>query len=320
MLRYLLIACLLLISCSTSNQAYINKPVRVTGEGRTFEEAKNNAFSNAMEYAVGAVVVTDTQVQQKRLVKDEIIKHSAGYVDDFQVIKRIDEPNHVTVVMDVSVKHSMIAERITNVNGSSGEVQGQRVDGIYTSFIQNKETGDRLLKKILDDYPRAAFIAEKGDVQYMVNIRREPVIVVEYKVKWNQKYIQSLKEVLTMVQDPKNNHLKQEQIDVRSDGWAFARDSYYFNDLPRSNLIIYTMSKKVFISLNFKDDNGKILKKSCIPVNVQNSVNQKKVFVVEGTFSESKTNELTIKANVWKIKQITNVELLVEPGACTNIS
>lgn len=325
MLRYLLCVCLVLAGCASTNQsAYIDQPVRVTGEGRTFEEAKQNAFSNAIEYAVGAVVVSETQVQNKRLVKDDILKHSSGYIDDYKVISRVDESNRVTVVMDVKVKNSIISERITNVKTSSNQLQGERMGETYSSFMQTKETGDRLLKKVLDDFPKKALNVEQREVEYLVNINRQPVIAVHYTVRYNHKYIEALNEALTLTQDPKDRNLRQKRIDVQykpPNAWFIGKtDVYYFNDEIRSGMIIQALRRAFYLHMTFRDKDGQILKRSCGPAHLINGVYQTGAFVVEGNEEIRAVDEVTIKVNADKIRRISNIELTIEPRECTFIN
>lgn len=325
MFRYILCACLVLAGCAgTKQSAYIDTPVRVTGEGRTFEEAKQNAFSNAMEYAVGAVVVTETQVQRKRLVKDEILKHSSGYVDDYVVVNRVDEPNRVTLIMDVRVKHSAIAERIMNVKTATGEIQGERLSETHKSFMQSKLSGDNLLRKILDDYPARAFNVEKKEVEYLVNINRQPVISVRYVVRWNYKYLQALNEALELTQDPRDRYLSQVRIDVQSkspNNWLFgSTDSYYFNDTLRSDMIMNTFRRPFFVYTLYKDKDGRVVKRGCSEAYVMNGKTKNGAFTVEGNETIDMTVDRTIKINAEAIRNIVNIELSIEPNACTFIS
>lgn len=324
MFRYLLCVCLVLSGCAGTKQtAYIDHPIRVTGEGKTFEEAKKNAFSNAMEYAVGAVVVTENQVQNRRLVKDDIIKHSSGYVDDYTIVNRIDESDHVTLVMDVKVKHSNIAERIINVRTASGEVQGSRLDGMYSSYMQTRQTGDSLLSTVLNDYPNKAFNVETEGVQYMLNINRLPVIVVQYKITWNYKYLQALNEALEQTQSPKDRNLKQDQIHVISKSptaWLLgSTDKYYFNDHIRTDMIRNKLNKIVFVKTTLKDGAGNIIKVGCDNGRVISGTRPNDVYVVEGNMIIEEQNERIVRTNLNKIKDITTVEVTVESTPCTFI-
>jgi predicted RNase H-like HicB family nuclease len=63
--------------------------LQVSGQGATFEEAKQNAFRTAIEFTVGSVVTSERESNNYKLVKDEILVYSAGYVTDYKIISTI---------------------------------------------------------------------------------------------------------------------------------------------------------------------------------------------------------------------------------------
>ena len=78
-----LVVCLVLCACSTVGS---DNYITVTGTGSTFERAKQDAFREAVQIKVGSAVVSERMSTVDSLVKDDIIVHSAGYVDDFKVL------------------------------------------------------------------------------------------------------------------------------------------------------------------------------------------------------------------------------------------
>lgn len=62
------------------------------GEGRTRQEAVNNAIRAAVEQALGNMVKSQTQVSQGKLVWDRIASASAGYVKSHEVIAAGKDP------------------------------------------------------------------------------------------------------------------------------------------------------------------------------------------------------------------------------------
>ena len=62
------------------------------GEGRTRQEAINNATRAAVEKALGTLVKSDTQVSQGKLIWDRIASASAGYVKSYDVIAEGKDP------------------------------------------------------------------------------------------------------------------------------------------------------------------------------------------------------------------------------------
>ena len=82
MLRLLFVVCLFISSIANAGD-YIT----VTGTGKTLDQAKEQAFRKAIEYKVGATVLSDVETQNYQRVKDEIYIYSSGYVDDYKFLK-----------------------------------------------------------------------------------------------------------------------------------------------------------------------------------------------------------------------------------------
>jgi hypothetical protein len=66
---------ILITGCSTADSSRQDRPafITATGVGLTFDEAKENAFKQAIENRVGVLVMSDREIQSYKLVKDEIL-------------------------------------------------------------------------------------------------------------------------------------------------------------------------------------------------------------------------------------------------------
>lgn len=325
MVRLLLIvACLIFAGCSSTNSGLRNNKISVTGEGATFEEAKNDGFRRAVEYAVGAVLLTETQVKNDKLVKDEIIKHSAGYVDDYQITGNVVRNNRLQLHMLVTVRDSKIAERVLGATNAVGKVEGNRLDTQFSTYIKSKETGDRVLQAVLDDYPKHAFIVEKGNVEYQVNADREPVVTIPYSIRWNYNYIKALNEVLSLVQDPESSRVPQESVTITAKdpkAWVLGRsDTYYFNDIQRSQRIKRTFVGALYVTVTFKDAGGNVLVSGCDPAgHYFQGPNITDPFVLRGNEIIEKQSVVTLRSSKEKIRRITSVDVSVGTKMCTFI-
>lgn len=322
MLRALICACLVLAGCSSTKQHNpTDKPIRVSCEGRTFEQAKSVCFANAIEFAVGAVVVAETEVRKSKLTKDEILKHSSGYVDDYTIEGRIDNPNRVLLIMDVTVKHSKIAERIMGVQTATGEIKGSKLDAQYSSFMQNKASGDKLLSQVLNDFPRYAVNIQKGEVKYQVDIDRNPVVVVPYTIKWNYKYLQALNEVLALTHDGASRNTIYETVSVSSkdpSAWFLGNtEHYYFNDRSRALMIKKTFVPRLYVHVIFKDSNGRVLKSGCDDGFHLAGPNITEPFRISGNDVIDEEMVITIRSNKHKMAQLAEIEVRVSEKSCT---
>lgn len=56
------------------------------GTGATREQAVNNAFVAASEQASGVFVASDQRLEDGKITKDEIRQHTAGVVNNYEVV------------------------------------------------------------------------------------------------------------------------------------------------------------------------------------------------------------------------------------------
>jgi hypothetical protein len=91
----------------------------VTGQGKTLDEAKQNALRSAIEQAFGAFISSKTEILNDNLVKDEIISVSNGNIQKFDVISEIPMPE---VGFATTLKATVSVSKLTSFVESKGVV------------------------------------------------------------------------------------------------------------------------------------------------------------------------------------------------------
>jgi hypothetical protein len=299
--------------------------VHVTGTGKNLEEAKTNGFEAAIEIIVGSVIVTDKVSKNDRLVRDEIAKHSAGYITNYVITNRVDRGNQVTVVMDVDVASSKIHERILGKFSDQSKVSGNKLSDQYQSYMSNRNSGDQVLGVVLRDYPSKAYNLKKGDTEFMLDKDRNAVILVDYVLSWNYNYLKALNEVLKVTEDPKSNGSRQERIFVQSkdpSAWLLgSTDRYFFNDGVRAKSIKQRFTGPITIVAIVRDVHGNKLFGGCsdpiymVPAHVVDPL------IISG--NERAEGSVVIKIHptepdYYKLNKADKVELTYTSGACYN--
>lgn len=270
-MKYLIvIAMLFLTACAsttptkTSGSIYEPKTYRVIGNGRTYDEAKNDGFNSAIEFAVGFVILSDKEAKNDRLVRDDIGKHSAGYIDDYKVIDEMKTSRGVTLVMDVEVKSSKIAERMLNRGKSEGVVAGEKLADQYNSYLSERKTGDRFIKNVLSSYPNNAYNVEQGKINFMLDAHRNSIIIVPYTVRWNYEWVTALRESLSVLQDGYSNSGDRITVTTRKVGsWLGDASEYYFNDSVRVTQVVEALSVRTYVLLKIVNRNGNTVYTGC---------------------------------------------------------
>lgn len=321
-MKLLALLALLLAGCASSVDTSHNGFIKVDCIGDNFESAKTACFNKAVELTVGTVIVAGTESRNNNLVRYEILKHSAGYVDDYRVITKTTDGDKTKLVMAVKVRDSKIAERIMNLQTTTGsKIQGTRLGDQYASFMQNKATGDRLLTTILNDFPKYAFNVEREKIQYQVDVDRNPVFVIPYKITWNYKYLQALNEALSLTKDEKSRTILQESVSVISKdpkAWMLgSTDTYYFNDTHRARMIKRRFIDRMYVHVKFKDHNGNVLIAGCNDGEYLGATHITDPFVINGNHVIDEEIHITIRTNKHKIQKIADVELSFSNIQCT---
>ena len=322
-MRVIFIALLMVLVGCASQPKVENNKITVVGVGRTFDEAKQNGFQKAVEKVIGTVILTETQVTNNQLVKDEIIQHSAGYVDDFTIINRNIENGKNYVTMEVTVRSSKIAERVLGVQSNTGEFQGSRLAAQHQSYIRDRLEGDKFLTKILNDYPKYAFVVKRGKVEFKLNREREPVILIPVQITWNQKYLEGLREALTLTHDGKNNTVRQDRIIIsskKSDDRYGSRDIFYFSDKVRADIIKSYLIQPIYTIVNLKDSYNRVIASMCDNGSYVNGTNlEYNPFTIRGSDIIA-DNIINITVGNMQTKQqlerITEVEVIVDNKPC----
>ena len=88
---------ILIMSIALSINAYAQDDKTVTlvvsGQGKTQDEAKQNALRSAIEQAFGTFISSKTEILNDNLVKDEIVSVANGNIQKFEIISEVQIPN-----------------------------------------------------------------------------------------------------------------------------------------------------------------------------------------------------------------------------------
>jgi len=299
-----LIISLLLSGCATTQSV---SSYQVTGVGRTFEEAKQNAFTKAIENKLGVLVISEREQQNLRLVKDEILTYSGGYVNKYHITNTTNIGNTYSLTMDVDVSESKIRDRVLGAGTSISEIQGNNHKTQYSTYLHDRDKGDQIYQKVLQDYPKYAYTIEQKPHLFKLDQYRNAVLIVPYTMRWNYNYLQALNELLGKLEDGSNGFRQFNPGTITimaknpNDFAIGQKNVYRFNDVKRVTDLNDRLTgyNEVRIQVNLRDSNNKIIYNSCIE---SNSVNGKKpsFYAVGNNFTifGNQTDKDEIRINV----------------------
>lgn len=255
------------VNLKTANNNSEPQTYRVLGTGKTFEDAKQNGFKLAIEFAVGSIILSEKESKNDSLIKDDIFSYSAGYINSFKILSQTQLPTGFTLAMDVSVSNSRIAERIISTKEGKN-LDGSNVYDRYESFLKNRQNQDKLFDIVLENYPQKAFDLRVDKVDFSVNGNRELFLDLKYSVRDNQNYYASLSEVISIVAD-RNNGANAIVKVFRNPKNKFMKtvDQYYMND----SILIEKLDRKLgrtdyggaMLLIQIKDSLNNVLYSDC---------------------------------------------------------
>ena len=175
--------------------------IEVAGDGATTEQARQNGFRLAVEQAIGSLVSSEAEVQNGRLIRDEIINYSAGYVDRFDIVKTEPTSRGSRVTMKVWVKRSALANRLLNESKQSAEVDGATASVSFQTAVYERQSGDRLLASVLKDFPQRAFEIQIGKSRVTFTGNRQAKLEIPIVVEFSKHYLDSLWAALEATQN-----------------------------------------------------------------------------------------------------------------------
>ena len=176
--------------------------VDVVSESATVEQARLEGFRTAVNQAVGSVVATQTQTQNQRLVRDEIINYSSGFVDRFEILEQQTQGNRVQLKMRVWVAESRLAHRLLAQSYDSQQVPGGRIGAQVETLLEERQQGDRLIEAVMQDYPHRAFDVKVGKSRVKFDDYRRASVITDVTIRWDQRFTEAVRTTLRQTRDP----------------------------------------------------------------------------------------------------------------------
>lgn len=198
-----------MLSQDDSEEVYY---IRVQSVGDTESDARKEAFRLAIDQAVGSLLVSETEIYKDSLERHDVLNYSSGYIHNFEYVNVHRDANGVTIQIDVWVTKSKIAERITLGSKSETDLDGEKISETFKSLHQQKQTGDKLLNTILQEYPHKAYQHRINSIEYATQ-NRTPVMLINFSVRWKPEYVVSLAEVMGNVGEQTNTGI------LKTDPW-----------------------------------------------------------------------------------------------------
>lgn len=284
-------------------------PIRVTGVGATTESAMQAGFRSAIEVYSGSVILSDKEVKNNKITQNEIASYSAGYVDKYEILKTHSARKEIVLVMDVWIRPSKMAEHKLLAGKDVKDIDGERIGTQIQSYTEERNSADKFINKILNDFPKHALELKQGKTEVTVDSYRNISISFNAQIKWNQRYLDSLKEALDVVQDGPEYYslscmcyVAREQIAIKKlnpGDYYYTTSTFYLRDRVLATQVYNRLSIPPKINATLYNDDNKEIYTQCFLTQeaFTHSNKFKNLFSVHGNTFENTTVHLTVAPN-----------------------
>ena len=267
----LLIASLMVLTQQTAQAQEPDKTVTlvVSGQGKTPDEAKQNALRSAIEQAFGTFVSSNTEILNDNLVKDEIVSVANGNIQNFEVISELEIPNlGYTTTLKATVSVTKLTSFVTT-KGFEADFKGS----LFAFNVNQQIFNERNEVKAINDM--SAVIKSLADIAFDYSIKpSEPIAVNSSNDQWKiplvisvfgnnnlitlADYMHKTLKGLSLSTDEANNYIKLGKkvypvsfaVNNKNFSYLILRSEKSASDLIK---LLYYFNHSI---LNFKVSNG----------------------------------------------------------------
>lgn len=177
--------------------------VVASGLGTDPEKALKNALMSAVEQAVGLIVDAETLVKNDRIVRDQILTYSDGFVETFEKIREGTRDGLVEIKIKATIKRRQLVTKLSESKVTSAKLDGASLFGELTTQIEGQKNAAKLLERALEGLPLKLMTAELADPKPTIikkdeaSVKARWTVVIGFDQKaYDEKILPKLRDVL----------------------------------------------------------------------------------------------------------------------------
>jgi tetratricopeptide (TPR) repeat protein len=145
---------------TTTAGAGTNDIVEVVAQGMGTDQnsALLNAYSNAVQQALGLYVDAETMVKNDQIVRDQILTYSKGFIQKVDIVSQNQASGLFQVNIRAQVKRQKLMEQAKVNNIALKSVDGASLHGQVLTQVKQEEDAKALLTKALSPFTGVALL------------------------------------------------------------------------------------------------------------------------------------------------------------------
>jgi hypothetical protein len=249
--------------------------IRVEAQANTDELARREGFRQAVEQAVGTLVLSETEVVNGNINFRELINYASGFVYRYNIVSRESMPQGgVKLIMDVTVRRSAIADRLLNTSVGNAPIPGRDMSARLETMLDERQRGDQVVAQVVRDYPRRAFNIRPGPVEYNITADRQIRLTVPWELQFDFYFVQAVFQAMQATSQqlptcwtyPQCPTQYKFVATVKSPDAIFMKDTWQasFSDPEKIRILASAMlGSQPAIQLTIRDNANQIAHTSC---------------------------------------------------------
>ncbi|MFC0875410.1 hypothetical protein ACE01N_02395 [Saccharicrinis sp. FJH2] len=179
------------------------KKIITSAYGETSDKAMENALRNAVEEAVGALISSETKIENDEIVKDEVLSYSKGFIKTYKKLSEEKDDGDFKVTVAAIITQKQLIEKLE----ATGVEVAYQTSGMFAqlqAWDKAKEDEFSLAKKIFSVDPLKPFpIAYNFQVNVGEPVRKGEYYFINTKViaSPNPNYISIIQNTKAMLNE-----------------------------------------------------------------------------------------------------------------------
>lgn len=283
--------------------------IRVESQAQDFEKAKKQAFRLASEQVAGTVVLSESELRNSKLTRDEIITYSSGLIDEYRIVDRVDGPGYVKLVMEVWVAESVMAQRLLAKSATERGVDGLDLSTRAESILDEARRGDAVFGAIMRDFPARAFQVRAATPAVFMDAYRNTHVSVDVKIEWDRRFVNAFEDAARKT--------GRAPCRLGCPDPRFFIQGFEFNDVQKLNTIDqHIKATNSVVMIELQNIYGNPARRECYALNLQNTdfytYYGNQLNLNSGRWQRSRLN-LNLGQNTAAMAPLENIQVQIVP-------
>ncbi len=185
--------------------------IKATGMGITSEAALQNAYSNAIQQALGLYVDAQTLVQNDQIVKDQVLTHSRGLIKEVKTVNQGNENGLYNVTILATVLKQPLIDKVKPILQTTAAIDGTSLHAQIVTEKKQTQDAQALLAEAIKPFigPTLYYFTLGGEVTLDEKDKNKILVPIQVTPNYSEynKAAQNLTTILEAIAINKRDYV-----------------------------------------------------------------------------------------------------------------